>query len=263
MNPAPDIAGFRRRFVAKEHLVGSFIKTPTTHPIEIIGDLGFDFVVIDEEHAPFDRLAIDSALLAARATGVAGIVRVRDPSPTNLLSALDCGAVGVLVPHISSVELARNVASACRYRKGRRGYSGSPRHAGYGASSMWNTVDAADAATTVIAQIEDPEALDVIDAIVGVEGIDGVFIGRGDLAVSLGAQSSEAPEVRDAVKRIALAARKVQMPICVFVGNKAEASWLQEVGATAFVVSSDQGFIRRAGAQALADIKSLDPTTPQ
>ena len=121
---------------------------------------------------------------------------------------LDCGATGVLVPHVATAARARDVAAACRYQGGRRGYSGSPRHAGYGASGMWKTVEAADAATTVIAQIEDPEALDEIDAIAAVDGIDALFIGRGDLAVALGAKSSDAPEVRRAVERIAQAARR-------------------------------------------------------
>src|ERR1044071_3693722 len=67
--PAP--SAFRQRFAAGEQLVGTFIKTPTSHAIEIIGDLGFDFVVIDEEHAPFDRGSIDMCILGARASGSA------------------------------------------------------------------------------------------------------------------------------------------------------------------------------------------------
>ena len=190
----------RSRLLAREHLIGTFVKTPTTHATEILGALGFDFVVIDEEHAPFDRMATDAALLAARAAGTAALVRVQ--SATSILSVLDCGATGVLVPHVASAARAREVAATCRYQGGRRGYSGSPRHAGYGATGMWKTVEAADAATTVIAQIEDPEALDEIDAIAAVDGIDALFIGRGDLAVALGAKSSDAPEVRSAVERI-------------------------------------------------------------
>ena len=174
----------RRRLLAREHLIGTFVKTPTTHATEILGALGFDFVVIDEEHAPFDRMATDTALLAARAAGTAALVRVQNA--TSILSVLDCGATGVLVPHVASAARAREVAATCRYQGGRRGYSGSPRHAGYGATGMWKTVEAADAATTVIAQIEDPEALDEIDAIATVDGIDALFIGRGDLAVALG-----------------------------------------------------------------------------
>ncbi len=257
------MTSFRRRLLAREHLIGTFVKTPTTHATEILGDLGFDFVVIDEEHAPFDRAAIDTALLAARASNTAGLVRVASALPAHLLSVLDCGATGVLVPHIATAQQAQEVAKACRYRNGKRGYSGSPRHARYGASSMWQTVDAADEATTVIAQIEDPEALNEIDAIAAVDGIDALFIGRGDLAVALGADSSDAPPVRDAVERIGAAARKAGKPIAVFVGGKAEAAWLQEQGATTFVVSSDQGFMRRAAAQALTEIGSLRAKTEQ
>jgi staphyloferrin B biosynthesis citrate synthase len=245
----------RRRLLASEQLVGTFVKTPTTHATEIIGALGFDFVVVDEEHAPFDRLATDAVLLAARAAGTAALVRVKDIS--GILSVLDCGAAGVLVPHVATATRAREAAAACRYQGGRRGYSGSPRHAGYGAGGMWKTVEAADAATVVIAQIEDPEALDDIDAIAAVDGIDALFIGRGDLAVALGAKSSDAPEVRSAVERIGAAARAAGKPVCVFVAGQSEAAWLRDKGATAFVVASDQSFIRKAAAQALAEIRSL------
>ncbi|MDT3688162.1 MAG: aldolase/citrate lyase family protein [Pseudorhodoplanes sp.] len=246
---------FRARLLAGEQVIGTFIKTPTIHATEILGALGFDFVVVDEEHAPFDRLATDAVLLAARAAGTAALVRVQ--SVASILSALDCGATGVLVPHVATATHAREVAAACRYKGGRRGYSGSPRHAGYGATGMWNTVEAADAATTVIAQIEDPEALDEIEAIAAVDGIDGLFIGRGDLSVALGAKSSDAPEVRSAVERIGKAARAANKPICVFVGGQTEAAWLRDQGATAFVVASDQSFMRKAAAQALVEIRSL------
>src|SRR5207245_2740228 len=116
------------------------------------------------------------------------------------------------------------VARAARYRGGRRGYSGSPRAARYGGTPMWKHVDAADAATTVIAMIEDPEALDEIDAIAQVDGLDGVFIGRGDLTVALNAPANDAPVVQRAVERISAAMRAVNKPVCVMVGNKAEAA---------------------------------------
>src|SRR5436309_10374565 len=87
----PHFSSFRRRFSARQAVVGTFIKTPTTHATEIFGALGYDFVVIDEEHAPFDRETTDIALLAARASNVAGIVRVSSDDPAKILSVLDCG----------------------------------------------------------------------------------------------------------------------------------------------------------------------------
>lgn len=249
----PSPSAFRQRFAAAERLVGTFIKTPTPHAIEILGDLGFDFVVLDEEHAPFDRESIDIALLAARASGTAGIVRVAEASAARILSALDCGATGVLVPHVATVEIARGIAAASRYRGGTRGYSGSPRAGRYGASPVWKTVEAADAQTTVIAMIEDPQAVENIEAIVRVDGVDGFFIGRGDLTVAFGAPSNTAPVIQSAVERITGAARAAGKPVCVMVNSAQEANGFQRLGASAFIVSSDQGFMRRAAAQALED----------
>lgn len=250
-------ADFRKRLVAGEHLAGTFIKTPTGHSVEIFGDVGYDFVVIDEEHAPFDRQAIDNAIVASRAGRVAALVRVASSAHANLLSVLDCGATGVLAPHVASVEKARDVVAGCRYRGGRRGFSNSPRAGRYGGLGLSEHVEAGDRITTVVAQIEDPEALDVIDAIAAVEGIDCLFVGRGDLAVAMGAASPEAPEVKAATERVCRAAKAAGKPIMVFVGTKADAEVMRGLGATAFIVASDQGLMRRAAVAALGEIRSL------
>jgi staphyloferrin B biosynthesis citrate synthase len=256
----PHFSSFRRRFAARQAVVGSFIKTPTTHATEIFGALGYDFVVIDEEHAPFDRAITDIVLLAARASNVAGIVRVSSDDPAKILSCLDCGATGVLVPHVASVEKARAIAAAARYRGGRRGYSGSPRAGAYGATPMWALVDEQDASVCTIAMIEDPEALDHIDAIAAVDGIHGLFIGRGDLTVALGAKSSADASVKDAVVRVIAAAKKVAKPVCVMVASSAEAKDFADLGASAFIISSDQSQMRRAAAQTLTEFKTLVQT---
>jgi 2-keto-3-deoxy-L-rhamnonate aldolase RhmA len=184
-------------------------------------------------------------------------VRVSSDDPTRILSCLDCGATGVLVPHVASVEKARAVAAAARYRGGRRGYSGSPRAGGYGATPMWQLVEEQDTSVCAIAMIEDPEALDQIDEIAAVDGIHGLFIGRGDLTVSLGAKSSADPKVQEAVKRIIAAAKQTKKPICVMVASAVEAKDFADLGASAFIISSDQGQMRRAAAQTFADFKKL------
>jgi staphyloferrin B biosynthesis citrate synthase len=257
----PHFSSFRRRFSARHAVVGSFIKTPTTHATEIFGALGYDFVVIDEEHAPFDRAITDVVLLAARGSNLAGIVRVSSDDPAKILSCLDCGAAGVLVPHVATVDKARAIAAAARYRGGRRGYSGSPRAGAYGATPMWTLVDEQDASVCTIAMIEDPEALDQIDAIAAVDGIHGLFIGRGDLTVALGAKSSADGSVKDAVARVIAAANKVAKPVCVMVASPAEAKDFAGLGASAFIISSDQGLMRRAASQTLTDFKTLVQTT--
>jgi staphyloferrin B biosynthesis citrate synthase len=227
--------------------------TPTSQATEIIGDAGFDFVVIDQEHAPFDRTASDIALLAARAAGMPALVRV--PGPDAILSVLDCGAAGVLIPHVSSAEYARKVAALCRYRGGKRGFATSTRAGRYTQVPMWRHIAQSDSSNVVVAQIEDPEALDEIDAIVAVDGVDSLFIGRGNLTAAFGDESKEPPAVRNAVERISTAALKAGKSTSVYVGNGTEAAWLKTLGASTFVLSSDQGFLLQGALAGLTDVR--------
>jgi 2-keto-3-deoxy-L-rhamnonate aldolase RhmA len=253
----PNPTDFRKRLAAGEILSGTFIKTPSGHATEILGDLGFDFVVLDEEHAPFDRRSIDDALIAARAANIAALVRVASGTGPNLLSVLDCGAIGVLIPHVASVERAREVAAACRYRGGSRGFSNSPRAGRYGGLSLSQHIELGDAITTVIAQIEDPWALDYVEEIARVDGIDALFVGRGDLAAAMGETSSDATPVREAAERIAKAARTAGKPVLFFVGGLADAQAMRAIGGSGFIYSSDQGLLRQAALKALAELKTL------
>ena len=247
----PSHADFRRRLRAGELLLGTFIKTPTTHATEILGMLGFDFVVIDQEHAPLSASVIDTMVLAARASNVAGIVRIGDPGEANILSVLDCGATGILVPHVASAEKARDIAAACRYRGGRRGFANTTRAGRFGEASFPEHMADQDARVTCIAMIEDLVALDEIDAIAAVEGIDAFFIGRGDLTAALGAPSMTSPETHRVVEPIMAAARKARMPIIMLSPDRRDAIAMARLGATAFMVSSDQGFLKQAARHAL------------
>ena len=94
-----------------------------------------------------------------------------------------------------------------------------------------------------------------------VDGIHGFFIGRGDLTVALGAKSSADASVKDAVNRIVAAAKKAAKPVCVMVAGAAEAAEFAGLGASAFIISSDQGQMRRAAAQTLGEFRSLVQTT--
>ena len=256
----PVIPRLRQRLLAGERLLGSFLKTPTPHATEILASVGFDFVVIDEEHAPIDRGTTDMILLGARAAGIEALVRVPSFPSAEILSALDCGASGVLVPHVASVARAKEVVAACRYRNGVRGFSPSGRAGAYGAAGLWAHIDSQDASVAVVAMIEDREALGEIDGIVKVEGLDAVFIGRGDLAVALGASSLADPALQAAVAKIMAAARAAGKPICVAVGRAEDIPELEALGATAFINNSDQGLMKRMASLERAAFDRLSPT---
>ncbi|MEG3146791.1 aldolase/citrate lyase family protein [Sphingomonas sp. RT2P30] len=239
---------FRARLAGRERLLGTFLKTPTSHATEILGTAGFDFVVVDAEHAPFSAGDIDLLMLAARAAGIASVVRVASADDAHLLQALDCGAAGVLVPHVASAGALRAIVSACRYQGGTRGFSNSPRAGDYGARGFAEHIANADASTSIIAMIEDPEALDRLDEIFAVEGLSAGFIGRGDLSARLGAPNVSDPVIASVVARIGDAARRHNLPLIAHVGagDDRDIAQLAEAGVSAFLVASDQGLLRQA-----------------
>jgi len=250
-SPAPETS-FAARLKAGERLIGTFIKIPSVHATEVLGALGFDFVVIDQEHAPLDLTQIDTLILAARASGMAALVRISDPAPANILSLLDCGAAGILAPHVDGAEKAAAIASACRYRGGTRGFSRTGRAGGYGSAAVEEHVARQDADVLCIAMIEDPQAIPVIDEIVAVTGIDAVFVGRGDLSVAMGETKMSAPPVLEASAKVGAATRAAGKPLLMLAENPADQVAMAALGATSFLVGSDLGFLRKAASQALA-----------
>ncbi len=209
-------------------------------------------MIIDQEHSSFDRAAIDVALLAARAHNIPALVRVQGPE--TILSVLDSGATGVLVPHVINADYARTVANLCRYR-GSRGFATSTHAGGYTAVPMWKHIEKSDDEIVVVAQIEDPPALEHLDAIAAVDGIDSLFIGRGDLTAAFADQSKDPPKVRDASERTAAAALKAKKAVSVYTGGGPETTWLQSLGASMFVLASDQSFLRNGAAREMGELR--------
>lgn len=229
-------------------LLGTFVKTPHAHVIEVLASAGLDCICLDAEHAPFDRRDLDACILAARAGGLPVLVRTPSSAPHELLNALDCGADGVVVPHVRSGADARAIAAAAAYGSGggmaKRGYAGSSRAAGYGSSSIEQHMAASVSRTVVIAQIEDLEALDAIEDIAAVEGIDALFVGRIDLTVALGCTSPDDPKVLAAVDRILEASNQAGRAVGMFTPKPADVPQWQAKGASLFLLGSDHGFLR-------------------
>jgi 2-keto-3-deoxy-L-rhamnonate aldolase RhmA len=241
--------GLKQRLAAGDSLWGSFLKTPSPILVEVLASAGLDLLCIDAEHAPFDRSAIDLCVMSARAAGLPVIVRTPTAAPEYLLNALDCGADGVLLPHIRSVEEAESAVQAAHYGRGGRGYAGSSRAAGYGTNPIPQHLAASASRTTVIAQIEDVEAVDTIEALVAVSGLDALFVGRIDLTIALGETDPNAPAVVEAVKRVLAAGAAARIPVGMFVPRDSDVAEWHALGARLFLQGSDHTFLR-AGAKA-------------
>jgi 2-keto-3-deoxy-L-rhamnonate aldolase RhmA len=241
---------FRARLTSGEPLLGTFVKTPSSMLCEVLSLASLDVVCLDVEHAPFGRLEIDACIAALRALDQPSLVRLSTDSPAAIREALDCGATGILVPHVTSVAQARAIVQASRFGEGGRGYSGSTRAAGFGTRSLTEHLHASRDETTVILQLEDAAAIDVAGSIAAVEGVDAVFIGRIDLAVSL-KQDPLSREVVAAVGAICAAGRSAGKAVGMFAPSVDEVPRWRAAGASLFLLSSDQSLIL-SGARELA-----------
>lgn len=243
---------FKSRLASGAPLLGTFVKTPHPHVVEVLASTGLDCLCLDAEHAPFDRRDLDAGIMAARAGGMPVLVRPASSAAHEILNALDCGADGVLVPHVRSAAEAEAVAASVHYGPGggpaRRGYAGSSRAAGYGTRAIPDHLAASASTSVVIAQIEDLEALDEIDAIAAVPGLDALFIGRIDLTIALGCTSPDDPKVIAAVERILAACRTAGRACGMFTPRPADVPQWQAKGASLFLLGSDHGFLREGAA---------------
>lgn len=230
--------------------VGTFIKTGSPHVVEVLGTSTLDFGVLDAEHAPLDRALLDVMLLAGRAAGLPLLVRIQERSAAGILSVLDMGAAGLLVPHVDSVADAQEVLAHAKFRGGTRGYSGSPRFAGYGGMGMKQALTVGDQAL-VVCQIESPQAVENAAAIAALDGVDGLFIGRADLALAMGIEDSRDAAVSEATERSIRAALSGGKLAGVFTASVAERDHYAALGVNWFVFGSDQSFMRQ-GANAVA-----------
>lgn len=247
---------FKERLRAGELLAGTWVKTPHPHIVEVLALSGLDVLAIDAEHAPFHRGDIDTALLAAKAGGVPALVRIPHFAPEAVLQALDCGADGIIAPHIRTAAEAEALVRACHYGPGGRGFAGSSRAAAYTTLGMAKTREKARD-ICVIAQIEDAEALNDLDAICSVEGIDAVFIGRIDLTISLGCDSPDDERVVDAVQSICEACCNAGRRVGMFLSRVEDVPEWRGRGASLFLLGSDQDFMLK-GARALGDAIRID-----
>jgi 4-hydroxy-2-oxoheptanedioate aldolase len=231
----------RDRIAAGDCLYGLIVKMPNQPMVEMAGYTGFDLVMIDTEHGMADDSALENHLRSARLAGVSTLVRLGHNDPLLILRALDAGATGVVVPHVSTAGEAAAAVSAAHYPPmGTRGLAVSTIAGRHGTVPLKTHLDAAAATTFVVAQAEDKEAATNSAAIAAVPGLDAVWIGPSDLSMSLGqpGQTSH-PVVAAAIDRIAdNVTSSADCALCVIADSTEEAAaWVQR-GARIILLNS-------------------------
>ena len=198
--PAP-YNKFKAALTSDTPTLGLWLAMGTGYAAEIAASAGFDWLLIDGEHAPNDLVTIHEQLMALSGHNVSPVVRIPHNDAALIKQVLDLGAQSLLCPMVNSAEEARAIVAATRYPP--RGIRGVGHM--LGRASAFNGVpdylDTAEKQICIIVQAESVTAMDALEEICAVDGVDGVFIGPADLCADMGLLPNIThPDVRAAVQ---------------------------------------------------------------
>jgi len=231
---------FKQRLLAGERQIGLWLGLAHPYAAELAANAGFDWLLIDGEHAPND---VGSVLAQLQALApYCGQPIVRPPAGDTVLikRLLDIGAQTLLIPMVENAAQAQQLVRAMRYPPaGVRGVGNSITRA-----ARWDCVedylDSADAQMCLLAQIESPQGLDNLDDICAVDGVDGVFIGPVDLSAALGHRGNPGhPEVQAAIERAIDTIARHGKACGIWCGDEARAQHFLDLGVRFIAVGAD------------------------
>jgi 2-keto-3-deoxy-L-rhamnonate aldolase RhmA len=203
---------------------GVMLNLPSPEFVELTGLLGFDWVFIDAEHGPMGVETCQNMVRAAETVGVTPLVRLPYADPQLINRYVDTGAMGVLFPHMKSVEAARAAVAGLKYYPmGQRSAGLGTRAADFGLRfSPPQYTEWANSETMLFGIIEDKEAVDALPGILEVDGLDGLIIGPSDLALSLGMSvQANHPDLLKLIEQMSAAIQASNKLLCVALMGEA------------------------------------------
>jgi 4-hydroxy-2-oxoheptanedioate aldolase len=227
--------------------------------VEILADAGFDWILLDTEHAP-NELPMVLAELQAMSGGAAhAVVRPAWNDPVIIKRLLDIGAQSLLIPYVETEEEARRAVMSVRYPpEGFRGFAGQARASRYGRIKGYH--GAANAQICLLVQVETRRGLENLERVAGVEGVDGVFVGPGDLSAALGRLGQpNHPEVVKIIDDMILRIKDAGSAPGILTGDPELAQHYIELGCLFAAVGSDIGLLARGADQLAAKFRSQNP----
>jgi 2-dehydro-3-deoxyglucarate aldolase len=247
----------KRRLHIGEAVVGSWLSVAHPTIAEVMGQAGFEWLVVDMEHGIIGIEAVHSLVLATSTTSASPLVRVPWNEPVIIKRVLETGPTGLLIPQVNS---ARDVESAIRSARyppqGIRGI-GCQRAAGFGA---WfeEYLDHANEQLLMAVQVETVSALQNLTEILSVEGLDVIFIGANDLSASMGFFNQPGhPRVQEAIDRILAAGRHAGVPVGLMASDANDVKRRIKQGFQFVGVGSDVGFLSSLCRDICRQIKEL------
>jgi 4-hydroxy-2-oxoheptanedioate aldolase len=226
---------------------------------ELVGRLEFDVIWFDMEHRWFPYDIVGDQAMACRATGIDLMVRILKEGYAAPMRVLEMGANGLMVPHVRSVDEARQWVEWSRYAPiGRRGFDGVGVDADYGMANTMEHLKHANEQTFLNLQIEDREAVDCVDGIAALEGVDILFVGPGDLSISYGVpMQTDHADVQRAIDKVANACAKYGKWWAIPTASPEIAQKMIDRGARMVTCGGDHGFLVNGFINARRDYAGL------
>src|SRR6201996_6137423 len=242
--PLPN--SFRRAVCGGETLIGCWASLASPIVTELLGIIGFDWMLLDAEHAPNDVLTLIPQLMALKDSGSAPVVRPPANDSVFIKRLLDSGVSNFLVPFVESADDAARAVAATRYPpQGIRGVSVS--HRGNRYATVPGYLEMANDNVCVIVQIESRKSIEAIDEILAVDGIDAVFVGPSDLSASYGHLGNpNHPEVQQAIAHVLERAKAAGKPSGILAPVQADAERYISMGCSVVAVCADMGLLKGA-----------------
>jgi len=254
---------FKQALRAGRAQIGLWVGLADPYAAELLASTGYDWLLIDAEHAPNDLRSVLAQLQAVAPYASHAIVRPPVGDTALIKQLLDTGAQTLLIPMVESAEQAERIVAATRYPpRGMRGVGSALAR-----SSRWNQIDnylhLADEQMCVLVQVESVQALSQLEAIAAVEGVDGVFFGPADLSASMGLMGQPAhPDVQRAIVDGIKAVRAAGKAAGVLSADPALAQKYLDHGALFVAVGVDATLLVRAAKAQLAPFRAADTAAP-
>lgn len=249
--------GFKMALGRGESLYGLWLSLADAYSAEVCAGAGFDWLVIDGEHAPNDLRSILAQLQALAPYPSAPVVRLPVGDPVLIKQMLDIGARNLLIPMVESAAQARELVAATRYPpQGIRGVASALVRAS-GFSRDVEYLQHANEGICLLVQVESVKGLEALDEIIAVEGVDGVFIGPADLAASMGNLGNPGhPDIQAAIREAARRIRAAGKAAGILATDEPVARTYLEWGYTFVAVGVDVLLLTRATTRLAARFKS-------
>jgi 2-dehydro-3-deoxyglucarate aldolase len=237
---------FRTSLRERKRLIGCWMSLASPIVTELVGVVGFDWMLLDAEHAPNDVLTLIPQLMALKDSRSAPVVRPPANDSVVIKRLLDSGFANFLVPFVDNADDAARAVAATRYPpQGVRGVSVG--HRGNRYATVPDYFDMANDNVCVIVQIESRQAVESIDAILAVDGVDAVFVGPSDLAAAYGHLGNAAhPDVQQAIAHVFERAQAAGKPSGILAPVQADAERYLAMGCRVIAVCADLGLLRNA-----------------